>query len=73
MTKADLQPILTKLLVKNLHTTIKVNVKSLPKNKQKIEITKKKKIDNWQKGCFAEFGEFIGKSESLKYLYMVWK
>ena len=29
------------------------------------------KIDNWEEECFAEFGEFISKSESLKYLYVV--
>ena len=29
------------------------------------------KIGDWKEECFAEFGEFISKSESLKYLYVV--
>ena|SRR3990167_10055724 len=28
-------------------------------------------IHNWAEECFAEFGDFIGKSESLKYLFVV--
>ena len=39
--------------------------------RKKNKINNKKKIDNWAEECFAEFGEFIKQSESLKRLYVV--